>query len=72
MLYIVVCNYILCTAAHALRRKELERYARFTSLVSGTLVAVFGFAWIMYCKMTINAAEEESVEVLYLYTCDIR
>ena len=36
------------------------------SLVSGTLVGLFGFSYIMYCKMSINAAEEESAEVLYL------
>ena len=51
-------------AARALRRKELERYARFMSLVSGTLVGLFGFSYIMYRKMSINAEEEESVEVL--------
>ena len=56
----------------ALKRKELERYARFTSVISGTLVAVFGLAWIMYCKMTIKAAEKESAEVLYLYTCSVK
>lgn len=49
-------------AARALRRKELERYARFTSLVSGTLVGLFGLTYIMYRKMSINASEGESTE----------
>lgn len=71
-------NHILCTpvrswssatgststseTARALRRKELERYARFTSLVSGTLVGLFGLSYIFYRKMNINASEQESDE----------
>ena len=48
-------------APHVLKRKELEAYAKFTSLVSGALVGLFGFSYIMYCKMRINAAEEEVI-----------
>ena len=46
-------------ASRVLRRKELERYAKFTSLVSGALVGLFGFSYILYHKMRINATEGE-------------
>ena len=53
-------------AARGLKRKELERYARFTSLVSGTLVGLFGLTYIMYRKMSVDAADEEPAEVFCL------